>query len=137
MVHGEQPELPRIHGVQIQPDGPVQVLHLARHALSQHHLRDKVTMSTGGPVQVQQLLEGKDGEGGKRWTRSPVPRTIYLDMREENICEGPGLAGWHGQQLLEGKDGAGGTGGHGAQCGGQNSAAGQAAPQRGAATHST
>jgi hypothetical protein len=45
MVDGEQPELPRIHGVQIQPDGPVQVLHLARHALSQHHLRDKVTMN--------------------------------------------------------------------------------------------
>jgi hypothetical protein len=29
--------------------GPVQVLHLARHALSQHHLRDKVTMSTRRP----------------------------------------------------------------------------------------
>ncbi len=37
-------------------------------------------------------------------------------MREENICEGPGLAGKHSQQLLESKDGAGGTGGHGAQC---------------------
>ncbi len=55
MVDGEQPELPRIHGVQIQPDGPVQVLHLARHALSQYHLRDKVTMSKGGPVQVLYL----------------------------------------------------------------------------------
>ncbi len=36
-------------------------------------------------------------------------------MREENICEGPGLAGRHGQQLLEGKDVAVRTGGHRAQ----------------------
>ncbi len=43
MVDGEEPELPRIHGVQVQPDGPVQVLHLARHALSQHHLRQVTT----------------------------------------------------------------------------------------------
>ncbi len=53
--------------------------------------------------------------GQDRWTRSPVPCTIYLDMREENICKGPGLAGRHGQQLLESKDGADGTGGQGAQ----------------------
>jgi hypothetical protein len=66
----------------------------------------------------------------------PNAAYYYLDMREENICEGPGLAGRHGQQLLEGKYGAGGTGGHGAQCRGQNSAAGRGAPQRGAAAHS-
>ncbi len=47
----------------------------------------------------------------------PSAAYYYLDMREKNICEGPGLAGRHSQQLLEGKDGAGGTGGHGAQQG--------------------
>jgi hypothetical protein len=45
----------------------------------------------------------------------PSAEYYYLDMREENICEGPGLAGRHGQQLLEVKDGAGRTSGHGAQ----------------------
>jgi hypothetical protein len=36
--------------------GPVQVLHSARHALSQHHLHEKVTMSTGWPIQVLHLV---------------------------------------------------------------------------------
>ena len=66
----------------------------------------------------------------------PSAAYCYLDMSEENICEGPGLAGRHGQQLLESKDGAGRTGGHGAKCRGQNSAAGRAAPQRRTAAYS-